>query len=64
MDDILTTFVLTSRQFAQLLLTDAAPKRKLHVIANAVGASIGRLSQGRKHWSEWVSGDREPIMDL
>jgi hypothetical protein len=43
---------------------NAVPPRKLHVVSASIGAPVDRLAEGRKHWSEWLSGDRESLMDL
>lgn len=56
--------VRAAQQAVCAAIVNAAPPRKLHVISEAVGASVDRLSEGRKQWSEWLSGDRESIMDL
>lgn len=56
--------VRAAQQAVCAAIANAAPPRKLHVISEAVGVSVDRLSEGRKHWSEWVGGDRESIMDL
>lgn len=56
--------VRAAQQAVCAAIANAAPPRKLHLISEAVGASIVRLSEGRKHWSEWVSGDRQSIMDV
>lgn len=56
--------VRAAQQAVCAAIANAAPPRKLHVISEAVGISTERLSEGRKHWSEWLSGDRESIMDL
>ena len=42
----------------------AAPDGSLTAIANAVSANPAALAAGRKHWMEWVAGDREAVMDL
>ena len=56
--------IRAAQQAVCAAIANAAPPRKLHVISEATGASLDRLSEGRKHWSQWVSGDRESIMDL
>ena len=48
--------VRAAQQAVCSAIANAAPTRKLHVIADAVGASVDRPFEGRKHWSEWVSG--------
>lgn len=45
-------------------MANAVPPRKLHIVAASVGASVDRLSEGRKHWAEWLSGDCESLIDL
>ena len=45
-------------------IANACPRNKLGVISDELGISIEQLSKGRKHWSEWVSGDRESLVDL
>lgn len=56
--------VRAAQQAVCAAIANAVPPRKLHVIQEAVGVSIDRLSEGRKHWSDWVSGEREAIADL
>lgn len=56
--------VRAAQQAVCAAIANAAPPRKVHIISEAVGASVDRLSEGRKHWAEWLSGDRESIMDL
>lgn len=45
-------------------IANNAPLRQLHVISQEFGISVDRLAEGRRHWSEWVGGGRESIMDL
>ena len=45
-------------------IANACPPNKLGVISAEIGVSVDRLSEGRKHWSEWVGGDRESLVDL
>ena len=45
-------------------ISNAAPQRKLHVLASEFNISAERLSEGRKHWTSWLCGDRESIADL
>ena len=45
-------------------IANAVPPRKLHVLAAEFDVTIERLAEGRKHWSEWLSGDRESLADL
>lgn len=56
--------VRAAQQAVCAAIANAAPPRKLHAISEAVGVSVDRLSEGRKHWSQWVGGDRDSIMDL
>lgn len=56
--------IRAAQQAVCAAIANAAPPRKLHVIAEAVGASVDRLSEGRNHWTEWMNGDRESLMDL
>ena len=42
----------------------AAPDGSLAAIASAVGANPEKLAEGRRHWMQWISGDREAVMDL
>lgn len=56
--------VRAAQQAVCAAISNAVPPRKLHVVSEAMGISLDRLSEGRKHWSEWVCGDRESIMDL
>ena len=45
-------------------IANACPPRKLHVISQELGVPVDQLALGRKHWSEWVNGDRESLMEL
>jgi hypothetical protein len=56
--------VRAAQQAVCAAIGNAVPPRKLHIVAASVGASVDRLSEGRKHWAEWLSGDRESLMDL
>lgn len=56
--------VRAAQQAVCAAVANAVPTRKLHVVSAELGVSIERLSEGRKHWTEWVSGDRESIADL
>ena len=56
--------VRAAQQAVCAAIANAAPPRKLHVISEELGVSVERLSEGRKHWSDWVAGGRESLMDL
>lgn len=56
--------IRAAQQAVCAAISNSVPPRKLHVIQEAVGVSTARLAEGRRHWSDWVSGDRECIMDL
>lgn len=56
--------IRAAQQAVCAAIANVVPPRKLHVVSESVGVSVDRLSEGRKHWSQWVSGDRESIMQL
>ena len=56
--------IRAAQQAVCAAIANACPPRKLHVVAESVGATVDRLSEGRKHWSHWVGGTRESLMDL
>ena len=45
-------------------IANAVPPRKLHVLAEEFNVTVESLSEGRRHWEKWLSGDRESIQDL
>ena len=45
-------------------IASAVPPRKLHVLAAEFDVTVERLAEGRRHWADWLSGDRESIADL
>lgn len=57
-------YIRTAQQAVCSVVANAVPTRKLHVVQEAVGVPVERLSEGRRHWADWVSGDRESLMDL
>lgn len=56
--------IRAAQQAVCAAIANAAPPRKLSVISTELGISVERLAEGRKHWSDWVAGGRESIMDL
>lgn len=56
--------IRAAQQAVCAAIANACPPRKLLVIADSVGANVERLSEGRKHWSQWVDGTSESLMDL
>lgn len=56
--------VRAAQQAVCSAIANSAPPRKLHVLSEALGVSVERLSEGRRHWSEWISGGRETLMDV
>ena len=56
--------IRAAQQAVCAAIANAVPPRKLHVISKEFGISVDQLSLGRKHWSAWIAGDRESLMDL
>lgn len=56
--------IRAAQQAVCAAIANAVPPRKLHVVSEELGISVDRLSEGRKHWSQWMSGDRNSLMDL